>query len=123
MVEINLTLLVQVINFALAYIVLRNFFFKPIVEAIQKEDQEKESLIDTIEQRRVMLEEREKERQMQWRKCQTYFVKQAPVFPSRTALIAKSPLRLISSSFDPKTIEEYSTFIADDIVQKVRHVR
>lgn len=123
MVEINLTLLVQVINFAFAYIVLRILFFKPVVEAIRKEDHEKESLIDTIEQRRVMLEEREKERQTQWRKCQNYFVNHAPDFPSRTALIMKVPLRLISPSLDPKKIEEYSTFIADDIVQKVRHVR
>lgn len=123
MVEINLTLLMQVINFALAYLVLRVFFFKPVVGAIRKEDQEKESLIDTIEQRRVMLEEREKERQLQWRKCQDYFVRHAPVLPSRVALTTKTPLMLTSSSLDLKKIEEYSTFIADDIVQKVRHVR
>lgn len=123
MVEINLTLFIQAINFIIAYFILRMFFFRPVIAAIRQEDHEKESLIDTIEQRRIMLEDREKERQMQWRTCQDYFVQHAPVLLSQPIPIKKSSIKLITPSLDSKEIEEYSTVIANDIVQKVRHVR
>ncbi len=122
MVEINLTLLIQVGNFIIAYVILRALFFKPVVMVIKQEDQEKDSLLDTIEQRRILLREREKERQELWRTCQHYFVQHAPDIPSRFLKISQSPPESTLPSLDQKTVEKYSTLIADAIVEKVRHV-
>lgn len=123
MIEINLTLLIQVINFIIAYIILRFLFFRPVVAVIKREDQEKDSLLDTIEQRRIMLQDREKERQELWRQCQYYFIEHAPQMPSRLQMtIAALPEQQLPS-LDQKTIEKYSELVTDAIVQKVRHVQ
>jgi hypothetical protein len=57
--RINVTLFVQIINFAITYLVLNRFFFKPLLNSLEKKDLAKKELeqkIDVEEKELVGLE-------------------------------------------------------------------
>lgn len=59
--EINATLIVQAINFLVAYVLLRMLFFKPVVHAIKEEDNQRDGLLSGIEERMQLLRHKEEE--------------------------------------------------------------
>lgn len=76
--NVNATLVIQAINFAIAYIVLRTFLFKPAIAVIQHEQEEQEAIKNVIGQQEQSIELKEKERQKHWQLCRSYFVKNRP---------------------------------------------
>lgn len=43
-IEVNFTIIIQIINFLIAYFFLRKFFLKPAINKLQDQDQEKQKL-------------------------------------------------------------------------------
>jgi hypothetical protein len=76
--NVNATLLVQMLNFFIVYLMLRRLLFKPVVAIIQHEESQEKALHDIIDQQKKSLDIQEKERQRNWYVCQEYFANHQP---------------------------------------------
>lgn len=58
-IEINLTLVIQIIHFLVAYALLRVFLWKPIVDYLNSEDRHRTLLNSEIQKQKLILEQKE----------------------------------------------------------------
>lgn len=58
-VDINLTLLVQMVHFVVAYFLLRTFLWKPIIDRLQAEEYHRVTLDNELNKQRVIVEQKE----------------------------------------------------------------
>jgi len=59
MVEVNLTLLIQMVHFIIAYVLLRVFLWRPVMRYLQEEEQHKELLNDELKKQNNIVEQKE----------------------------------------------------------------
>ncbi len=59
MVEVNLTLLIQMVHFIIAYVLLRVFLWRPVIRYLQEEAQHKELLDDELKKQYHIVEQKE----------------------------------------------------------------
>lgn len=75
---LNATLLVQLLNFGIAYCLLRFFFFKPIVGVLHREDEEKKQHHHEIQIQQDKLAQYDATKHDEWRACCRYFKRHMP---------------------------------------------
>src|SRR5438477_185405 len=63
----------QAINFAIVYLLLRTFLFRPVVKVIDTELSDRGLLLDSIHHHKKVIENQENERERLWRGCREYF--------------------------------------------------
>ena len=118
----NATLLVQAINFFVAYLMLRYLFIKPAVKAIEQEQQEKDHLQANIDEREKKLQKTAEKKEQEWSEFQEQFSHASP--PVKKARIAHADVKPIKK--EQELTEQQQDQIAEDvkeaIVKKVRHV-
>ena len=85
--NINATILIQIINFSLVYWLLRNLLFRPVVTVIDSELSEKVALVNLVDQQKKSIEIQEKERERHWYTCREYFRAHRPLSLRHTILI------------------------------------
>lgn len=122
LMDINITLVVQLISFIIAYAVLRIFLFKPVIAIINTETIERESLISLVEARTIIVQQKEMEKKERWIANQQEFSLIIPevsrpelfVFKDIEPHFTLEPLNkeLISRSVNQMTAE---------IIKKVEH--
>lgn len=76
--NINATIIIQVFDFGLAYVLLRYFLFKPAINVIRREESEQEKIKSIIAQQEQSIVLKEKERQKNWYQCRSYFMQHRP---------------------------------------------
>ena len=76
--NVNATLLVQMLNFFIAYWMLRHLLFRPVVAIIQQAEAQEQALHVIIDQHKKSLDIQEKERLRNWHACQEYFATHQP---------------------------------------------
>lgn len=119
--EINGTLIVQGINFFIVYVILRLFFFKPIVASIHQEDKELETLQGAIEARTSSVLNKEREIREQWQAFQQSY---ASTIPHPQQEIVWHDMSYKSAPLpDQASIDKLSTQVATKLVEKVLHDR
>lgn len=120
--EINSTLFVQLINFIIAYLILRIFLFKPIVAVVAQETNERESLIALVEARTVIVQQKETERRQRWLEHQEEFASIIPVITRPELFVFKEiEPQLTLQPIEQKTIDRTVSQITEDIVNKAKH--
>ncbi len=123
LMDINITLIVQLILFIVAYLILRIFLFKPVMAIINHETIERESLISLVEARTIIVRQKEMEKKERWQHNQQEFSLIIPdvshselfVFKDLEPSLSLNPLNkeLIMRSVDQMTTA---------IIKKVEHV-
>ncbi len=76
--NINATLFVQIVNFGIAYVLLRVLLLKPAVAAIQHDEQTQSSLVDQIAQSEKEVQALRDKRYQLWYACHAHFVRTSP---------------------------------------------
>ncbi|MBS1987045.1 hypothetical protein JST99_03900 [Candidatus Dependentiae bacterium] len=76
--ELNITLVVQAINFLCAYYILRYGFFSYAVAAAQADKEYTDSLLSAIADRTVILEQKRFEQEEHWKACQYKLAQHEP---------------------------------------------
>jgi F0F1-type ATP synthase membrane subunit b/b' len=121
--NINITVLVQMINFGIAYLVLRYFLFTPAIECVEQKNVEKNSILSMIEQLRQSLDIQKKARQQQWHECQEYFKQHRPVDAKNQPIIVKKNISSIVSQQKMETeITHCIATISSHLEEKIKHV-
>ncbi len=78
MLEINITLLIQIIHFYIAYLIITAFLLKPAYEFILKEDEQKETLLSSIGRQKEHINQIQWDMYEYWTASQNFFKQQAP---------------------------------------------
>lgn len=118
--NVNATLVIQAINFSIAYILLRTFLFKPAVAIIQHENKEQESVKIVIAQQEQSLVLKENERQKNWHNCCVYFKKNRPSVDAPQLFVFKG----LTPDIMPHIIEDkiLAKLLADTKIALVKKI-
>lgn len=76
--SINGTLFVQMINFGIAYWMLRKFLFSPVVKNIMHEQAVAASMVASIEQLQEKIKDKEQQAAEYWLDCRDYLLSKSP---------------------------------------------
>ena len=121
---INGTLIVQIFNFIIVYLMLRIFLFKPVITIIEHEKAQENGMLDIIDQQIKSLEIQEKERQRHWFICQEYFKTDQPPVHKESLFLADDTEAVLDIT--PPVSPDIAHIIADTysiIEEKIKHVQ
>jgi len=76
--NINITVFIQIVNFAIVYAMLRKLLFAPTISIIEGETRSRVSLLHLIEQQKKNIAAQEKEREQFWHEWYDYCKTQQP---------------------------------------------
>ena len=105
--NVNATILVQFGNFILVYIVLRTQLFRPAVEIIEAEKNNRVKIKDAIDSAHLLIEQTSKQDMQQWHTFHTFYSNAQDSMHYPECIFSK-----ISPSVDYPTV-------SDDMVQQL----
>jgi len=77
-ININLTLVIQMIHFGVAYYLLGTFLLKPAIAVRAQEDALKDAAVELISRRQQHIEQVVYAQHQVWRSCNAYFTANKP---------------------------------------------
>lgn len=115
--NINLTILVQLVNFFIAYSVLTKFFLKPWLEVFDKDRRDRARLKHMLSEQQELLLEKKRHKLIQWQRFQAYFNQQRPDPVTHTVVITPdnkgvAPVGALS--------KEQKTHVVHDVVTALK---
>ena len=117
--DVNITLIIQAINFLLAFVFLKYILLIPLLKFIKKSKAEKSARLHCILNLEESVEQQLGYKADRWRSFQKNFLKGVPVISDRDD---EDPF-LISSSYmkqvKDEEVKELSTGVEDFIIEKV----
>ncbi len=116
--NVNLTLIVQAINFFIAYGIMRIFLLKPAVQVIQDEQDQQEKVNTIIRQQKQSIIIKEGERQKYWQACRDYFEDNKPFIDQVLLFIKKIPevpVPVVPDDLVDKLVEETQRALVKEI--------
>jgi len=116
MVEVDLTLLVQIFHFIIAYVILRVFLWRPIITYLQAEERHRALLNDELAKQRTIVEQKEFDLLKIQSEAQQAFIRSLPSL--KTIPLTKSFLPVFSVKKTAISPESFDTLVSI-IVQKV----
>ena len=122
--EVNLTLFVQMGNFAIAYCLLRYLFFKPALVLLDARDQLLLTDKAKLQEHELSLVDQRQQVEQAWQQCRAYFEQHIPVI----VIDESSLFRDISPAFRPEMVSEVQCAqkqqeLGRALIKKVSHVR
>ena len=84
---VNLTLLVQIANFLVAYLLISKLFLRPGYEAVSLENNEQRHVKNTIVARQELIVHKQLYKADRWKLFQDHFHKQKPLVPDELKLV------------------------------------
>lgn len=122
--NINLTIVVQALNFFLAYMVMKKLLLKPAVEEIELDDQVRVSIDEAIRSHEISISTKEQEISKQWATCQRHFALYTPFLDDlRYVPRVKEDLIIEVMPLSKDRMQELTHKVANIIVEDVCNVR
>jgi hypothetical protein len=118
--NINATLLVQMINFGITYTMLRLLLFKPAVAIIEAEEAHIAKILDDIDHKKNMVEAITEERREHWRLSQEYVEANSPVLIEPYCTVQQdrdTPIKSSDQDIDSLVMAVYTS-----IEDRIKHV-
>jgi hypothetical protein len=118
--NINVTIIVQAVNFAIVYWLLRTFLFRPVIKVIDTELSDKGLLLDRIHHHKKVIENQEDERERLWRSCREYFRLNKPYIHQQRVLV--DIYKEVDYTSDSSNVIELIKEIQRNLEEKIKHV-
>lgn len=116
MIDINITFIVQIFHFLIAYVLLRNLLWRPVVARMNEYEKHNEELNKELHYQVRLGEDKKNDIAQVWQQARESFSVHAPTFAYQ-ALAARQ--RAIQLSFDVPHVSSVNVReIADIIVEK-----
>ncbi len=113
--SINLTLLVQIVHFMLAYVIITRLFLRPGYAAVKSDLNRVRQLRNRIVARQELIAHKQTYKRTRWELFQDYFYKQKPEISKE--LLVSYPQKEIM--YKPLTQEELSS-LSDEISTAIK---
>jgi len=120
--NVNMTLVIQGINFFCTYLIVRAFLLKPIVAMIYQEKAQQQALDLSIDTRIKKVKEHEQELQDHWRQFQLVNKSKIPL-PEDDHIFKGIKPHILYPVFSADTIRNYVTDIVTVTTKKAKDVR
>lgn len=117
--NINATIIIQVINFFIAYLLFRIILLKPAYAAICEEQETKASLEQLIDDDKRLIENRHHYLAKQWRESYTFFKKNLPESIDDIALFKGTFPKIKLKPIDTAALTTIKNRITDRIIAVV----
>jgi len=123
MITINITLIVQAINFGIAYLLLRFLLFKPAIRIIAQEQAAEDKLHSNIAKQKAIHVEKERVYDVQIQTCHQFFVDNKPLVINPELMIFKG----LTPSITPvpradDVIQDATREIKQALIQRIKNV-
>lgn len=120
---INITIIIQMLNFGIAYILLRFLFFKPTVALLNDEKTAHDSVNHLIADRRAVCLKKEQELDDCIQSCRQFFKINKPHVRGIYQIVFKELTPSITvKSLDNKIIQDATEQIKRALIKRVEHV-
>ena len=118
---LNLTLLLQILHFGLAYWLLARFFFKPVLQYIAQQNQRERYLQNLENVARVHLQHAQQENMLAWQGMRKQMVEQGEfrqwIGQSRVVIQVNRPsAEGLAINFDPKERDHLVTMLVGQVI-------
>lgn len=121
MIDINVTLLIQAVHFAIAYLLIRTFILKPILQVIYQKERAHNDIISLLNRRKEQVTLQEQEKKQQWRNCQKYFALHTPDLHHPLLHVYRLPSSaIVQPTFTASEIKEQTKKLENHIVETWR---
>lgn len=118
----NATLIIQIFNFLIAYIIVRFFIVNPLLAVIQKEDEQEAALAHAIQERQMTVENKRNELEVYWSGCKQHFASHTPSVPLRPIpLSGKAQINVVV--IDLAQQEKIAQELGQQVTAEASHVR
>lgn len=121
MIYFNATFFVQILNFLLAWWLLRKFLFRPLVSAIQHERAANTRLNNTVATEKELLEKACKEQNRQWSWYQQQFKKRIPESVIHAVISARSFKKIEPPHISSTEKSNDCVLLTDLVVSRLSH--
>jgi len=78
MITINITLIVQIIHFLIAYQLISRLVLKPGLALVRQEQNEKKQALQRVAAEQAIAAQKQETKRQRWRLCQYYFSEHKP---------------------------------------------
>lgn len=122
---VNITIIIQIANFLIAYSIIRTFLLKPVVSIILQEEEHQATLLNTINKNTKENKAKEELMTQRWICCKQEFSEHAPQIAQikQTLIITDTVETEDIPVFNNKTVDPIAHKLADEIVERINHVR
>lgn len=121
MTVINFTLVIQAINFFIAFLLIKFFFFKTAVVHIQAEETLQKTLNNRVGKFQELVNIQEQKLKSQWQEMVSYFSGNSPSLKPKPFFAEKlSPIGL--PEIDPKALKLEVAKLTTELINRVNHV-
>lgn len=123
MITINITLIIQVINFGIAYLLLRFLLFKPVVRLLAQAQAAEDRLHQSIARQKTLQAEKERLYNKQARTCHQFFLDNKPSIINPDLIIFKGLTPSITPvPLEDNAIQDATKDIKQALIQRVKNV-
>jgi hypothetical protein len=119
-IEVNATLIVQIINFWIAYHLFRVILLKPAYSAICRDQETKLLLTDLITQHHQLLDQQRAALAAQWQDTHRFFKEHTPGIVDIPSIVHEPLPPLQPVPLDPKTVHAVQDQITHLIVTELQ---
>jgi hypothetical protein len=121
-VTLNGTLVVQAINFCIAYWLLRWLYLKPAIAQIHQEEAVVIHLKSTIVDRSLIIDQKKRQQKEYWLACQQHCQERMPSMAQPDTVSLQGLPALEQPTYDPAALRKMSDTITDVLVKRIDHV-
>jgi len=118
--NINATLVIQAVNFFIAYWIMRIFLFKPALQVVEGEQAQQTKLNTIIKQQEQSITIKEDERQKHWQACHHYFRDNKPAIDQKKLVGIEIPEVLVAT-VPPTLVDELADETTQLLLKKIGH--
>ncbi len=118
---INLTLIVQIVHFLIAYVLISKFFLRPGYEAVKSDENRLRQIRSLIEEEQQHVAAKELKKRSRWQACQQYFHKNRPIVETQS--VGLVPLSHQAPFPEPseKELKELAHDVSMSLKEKMLH--
>lgn len=120
--QINMTLLVQAIHFLIAYSILKRLLLAPVFGVIEHETMQSDALVDAIESRTVIVQEKKRDCKERWEHYQQDMRAQVPSIEQQKPIFNDISPTYIPVSYSAESIKAITHTVATALTEKAKHV-
>lgn len=125
MIHINMTILIQMANFIIAYIIIRKLLLDPAAKIIRQEEEGRVQILSTIQQLKNANTAKEDTLANRWATCQRNLQNQSPkvILAEKTVSSDQIAPSMDTPRLEPETIKPIIAQVAHELTERLSHVR
>lgn len=123
--DINITLIIQIVNFIIAYVIIRTLLLRPAVTVIMQEEEHLALINKSIDSNNQENKAKEENMARRWTECRQEVDEHAPEIAQAelSLLLIGGPEMPKISELDHRSIEPMADNVAAELVERMSHVR